>query len=209
MPIISHRGARGLAPENSIESIKIADSFHPLFIEFDVRMASDKKLAVIHNGAINGQLVSDMPYAKLKKLVNAPLLSEAVLAISNSRPLIELKVANIATDCYTQTKKSSAAYASFIYDALFQIRQLDSTKELYIMQRLHPLGLLKKAKLLNAQGIGLNKNWLLLLPLFYMGANKAGLVIYIYTVNSRYLAAFLKTFFPKIIICTDYPNKII
>jgi glycerophosphoryl diester phosphodiesterase len=46
--IVGHRGARGLAPENTIEGFEKAMEYDIDMIEFDIRQTKDDKLIVIH-----------------------------------------------------------------------------------------------------------------------------------------------------------------
>lgn len=97
MKIIGHRGARGLAPENTLLSIGHALDHHVDEVEFDVRITKDG-VAVLHHDAsirIGGQRlrVSRYTYDELKKhMPNLATLDEALNLIDNKvRPLIEIK----------------------------------------------------------------------------------------------------------------------
>lgn len=49
MKIIGHRGARGLAPENTIASLRKALEHHVDMVEFDLRVTGDKVVILHHN----------------------------------------------------------------------------------------------------------------------------------------------------------------
>ena len=51
--IIGHRGAKGLAPENTLASIKKALSFGLSFVEIDVKVTKDNIPILIHDKTIN------------------------------------------------------------------------------------------------------------------------------------------------------------
>ena len=51
--IISHRGAAGLAPENSLEAIKKAVKLNVDKIEIDIHMTSDGEIVVMHDKKVN------------------------------------------------------------------------------------------------------------------------------------------------------------
>ena len=51
--IISHRGAAGLAPENSLEAIKLAIELKVDKVEIDIRTTSDGKLILMHDKKFN------------------------------------------------------------------------------------------------------------------------------------------------------------
>lgn len=48
--IVGHRGAKGLAPENTLEGFEIAIQNGVAMIETDVRMTSDGHLVLVHDG---------------------------------------------------------------------------------------------------------------------------------------------------------------
>jgi len=50
MKIVGHRGARGLAPENTLVSLQKALSHHVDMIEFDIRVTKDS-VAILHHDA--------------------------------------------------------------------------------------------------------------------------------------------------------------
>lgn len=52
MLIIGHRGAAGLAPENSIDALQIGADVGADMLEFDVQVTRDKKLLVIHDSTL-------------------------------------------------------------------------------------------------------------------------------------------------------------
>ena len=70
--IIAHRGASGLAPENTLASIRKALAFQPDYIEFDIHQTKDSVLVVIHDESIDrtsdgeGE-ISQLRFAELKK----------------------------------------------------------------------------------------------------------------------------------------------
>lgn len=51
--IVSHRGAAGLGPENTLASIRAGLNYNPDIIEIDVRQTSDGKLVLMHDQRVN------------------------------------------------------------------------------------------------------------------------------------------------------------
>ncbi|MGC1176686.1 MAG: glycerophosphodiester phosphodiesterase [Candidatus Saccharimonadales bacterium] len=94
MKIIGHRGAKGLAPENTIASFKKALEHHVDEIELDVRLTADSKVVVIHNPELvdaNGSTlkVSEHTLAELQAhKPDLPTLAEAISAINRQVPII-------------------------------------------------------------------------------------------------------------------------
>jgi glycerophosphoryl diester phosphodiesterase len=52
MRLIAHRGASGLAPENTLASFRLAMELGAEAVEFDVHQAADKELVVIHDESL-------------------------------------------------------------------------------------------------------------------------------------------------------------
>lgn len=207
MPIISHRGAKGLAQENTIESIKLADSFRPEFIEFDVRLSKDNIPILSHDESMNGVEIANLDFKKIKQ-INSDIgtLNLAISNIHYSKPLIEIKNPK-DTQYILASSSGNSFYTSFNEYVINKLGE--EHHKFFAMQRIHPFGLLDKAIKNHAIGVGINKFWLLLLPYFHYKCNKNNLMIYIYTVNNRIIATLIKIFYPKVLICTDYPNKIV
>jgi glycerophosphoryl diester phosphodiesterase len=98
MIIIGHRGARGLAPENTIAGLRKALEHHVGEIEFDVRVTKDNKVVLLHDAEtsdVSGTKMSvkDTPYKLLKKhKPDLTTLAEAFDFVGNRvHLLIEVK----------------------------------------------------------------------------------------------------------------------
>jgi glycerophosphoryl diester phosphodiesterase len=108
--LIGHRGAAGLAPENTISSFIQASRLKLNWVEFDTRMCATGEWVVIHDETLdrttNGTgLVAETPYEFIKTLEagswfnpqfknqRVPLLSETLncLVELNIHPNIEIK----------------------------------------------------------------------------------------------------------------------
>ncbi|MDF2529210.1 MAG: glycerophosphodiester phosphodiesterase [Gammaproteobacteria bacterium] len=71
--LISHRGAKSYAPENTLSAFKIAKEAQASWVEFDVQMSSDQKLFILHDDDVrrttNGKgLAREHTLAELKEL---------------------------------------------------------------------------------------------------------------------------------------------
>ncbi|MDL2363135.1 MAG: glycerophosphodiester phosphodiesterase [Patescibacteria group bacterium] len=71
MKIVGHRGARGLAPENTIASLQKALEHGVDIIEFDLQVTRDDVVVLDHDGIITDQsgsslIIRDSTYAELK-----------------------------------------------------------------------------------------------------------------------------------------------
>jgi glycerophosphoryl diester phosphodiesterase len=97
MIIIGHRGARGLAPENTLAAIKKGLSYHVDEIEIDIRITYDGVPILSHDSSLmadnTGMQISRHTYADLKKFKpDVATLSEALkLTDGRTRLYIEVK----------------------------------------------------------------------------------------------------------------------
>lgn len=96
-PIIGHRGAAGLAPENTLASFELAADLGCAMVEFDVRLSADQVPVVFHDDSLDRCTSAQGPVAartarQLQDL-NIPSLAD-VLALCLRRNLsvnIEIK----------------------------------------------------------------------------------------------------------------------
>jgi glycerophosphoryl diester phosphodiesterase len=98
MKIIGHRGARGLAPENTIASLQKALDHHVDMLEFDLRFTKDDVVILHHDADLtdpNGdkRAIADCTYEELKTHKKDLATFEAALdVIGHKVPLyIEVK----------------------------------------------------------------------------------------------------------------------
>ena len=98
MKVIGHRGAKGLAPENTLASVTKALEHHVDEIEVDVRVTADGIVVLDHDGLLidpNGskKLIKNATYSELKThKPDLTTLDEAISVINRRVPLyIEVK----------------------------------------------------------------------------------------------------------------------
>lgn len=112
MKIIGHRGAKGLAPENTLASIHKALEHNVDAIEFDVRLSKDAVAVVTHDANLhdpsgNKLRVSGSTYAQLKEHnPDLPTLAEVIVAVNRCVPLIIEIKARDATSSVIEIVKS-------------------------------------------------------------------------------------------------------
>lgn len=63
--VIGHRGARGLALENSLDAFQVAVDCGVDGVEFDVVMTRDRRLAIFHDISLRGADGAHVPFASL------------------------------------------------------------------------------------------------------------------------------------------------
>ncbi|HSX34723.1 MAG TPA: glycerophosphodiester phosphodiesterase family protein [Candidatus Saccharimonadales bacterium] len=216
--IIGHRGAAGLALENSADSIRAALKHDVDAIEFDIHLTKDKKLIVVHDkhtGRVSRTKVH-IKDATLDELRNLPLkngqtlptLDEIMDIIGGKPVIIDIKDAGSAAELLQVLKRHPRAHVSF---ASFQHEELRFLHErlpkvpIYVLEHFSPVDIIHSAVNLRAHGIGLNK-WLMN-PLTSYLARRYHLDLYVYTVNNRFLGLVLKRLYPGVTICTDHPER--
>lgn len=107
--IIAHRGASGLAPENTMAAFSKALEYNVDMIELDVHLSLDDSIIVMHDHSVNRTTngkgdIENLTYAEIKKLdagswfnekynnERVPTLREVLQFVNGRKPiLIELK----------------------------------------------------------------------------------------------------------------------
>jgi len=220
MKIIGHRGAAGLALENSRSSLLAAIEQGVDMIEFDVRLTADDHLVVIHDKAtgrvsedirtVREQTLTELHEFGLSNGEDLLTLDEALDVIGATPVIIELKDKQSVDELLLVLERhpnAQPSVASFDHDELRQVRRVLPKVPIYVLEHYGPIDIIHSAHNLHATGIGLNK-WLMN-PLTYQMAKHYKLEIYLYTVNGPVLARFLKLFYPDISLCTDRPERFI
>jgi glycerophosphoryl diester phosphodiesterase len=205
MQIIGHRGARGLAPMNTVASIKAALQAGVDWIEFDVRRTKDGVIVLSHDKttrkmAVWPRRISRTRYATLAKAKTyrgEPIatITEAFKAIGAKAKInVEIKskgCAGIVTDHIERMVKAGANYdrflvSSFKTERLREIHRLNDHVPLGLLHYFQPFTFLKlRALRLSAVGF-----WRKRLPKKAITQAKVrGLTVFVYTVNDKRRAA--------------------
>lgn len=207
--IIGHRGAAGLAPENSLAGVKAALDYGVDAVEIDVRLSADRRVVLMHKRAF-------VPQAKLGTLKDIlkdhkVATLDKVLETAGRRPVIvdikDYGMAEKLIEVVARHKDANVSFASFFHEELRAIRRHKPDADIYMLDHFSPVDIISNALKLGASGIGLNK-WLMN-PLTYRLAKRHNLKLYLYTVNSRLLASVFAKLYPDAAICTDHPERFI
>jgi len=166
--LIAHRGARAVAPENTLASFQKALALGARWIEFDIQRTVDNHLVVLHDATLQrttsgtGYVYSQL-WDEIRLLDNGswfdaefhneriPLLSQVMTAVPKDIHLdIEVKPqAASATHAYLLAEKlldvlhrssriPTAIVTSFSMHALEAIRSLDSNVQLGVLHHGRP-----------------------------------------------------------------------
>jgi glycerophosphoryl diester phosphodiesterase len=219
--IIGHRGSAGNELENTLASIQHAVHLDVWAIEFDVRKTKDGKLVIFHDAELKRLSASRTENIKdmtAKQLQSVPLLSgshiptleEALDVMGSKKAFIEVKDSGCAkelVDVLAKFPKADVTVASFKLDELSKLKKIAPKLRLYGLERTKPFDIIHFAKQRKLQGVGLN--YWILNPLTYFLCKRAGLEMYVFTIDSPFLARFVSMFYPEAVICTNYPERFV
>lgn len=196
MKIIGHRGAKGLAPENTIESLKIALSLHADEIEFDVRVTQDSIPILHHDNAITMAwqkvAINSVTYSELKKCKpDLVTLDEALEFLKNKTILMleikphepaEFVLPIIRKHLASGLREDTLLIASFDYAVLKTIKRELPGVTLVVIERWSGVRATRRARALGTKRLTMNHLWLW--SGFIHLIHKSGFQLCAYTLNN-------------------------
>lgn len=222
--IIAHRGywKTENSAQNSISSLKNAQFLNVYGSEFDVRMTKDGKLIVNHDEDINGLIIADTSYSKLKKIrlkngEKIPTLKQYLKQgkkDSSMRLIIELKPAktqllekDIVEKAINEVRKAGVEKQSeFISFSLNICKELKRNASEFSVQYLNGELTPSELKQLGLNGFDYHYKILQKNPEWIGEAKKLGLISNSWTVNDPEIFKELKALGIDF-ITTDIPNE--
>jgi glycerophosphoryl diester phosphodiesterase len=230
---VAHRGASGLAPENTMEAFREALSFpYVEWIELDVQLSRDGVPVVIHDDTLrrttNGSgRVADASaeqlagldavswYSKAFTKEGIPSL-EAVLdaTIGRCRLNIELKTyggrypdleKKVVELLYAKGLQHDAVITSFDSAALRTVRQLSDEVKTGLIIDAAPWMLVSNLKELDAGFLSIG--YTRISSGLMKSMHEAGITVMAWTVNDIAMMKRLAKLDPSILICTNYPDR--
>lgn len=218
MKVIGHRGAAGLALENTLESIKAAKLAGVDAIEFDVRMTADGHFVLCHDTSVSRvsqhrHVIKEVIAEHIGDIIllngeSLPTLTDALDIADGTPVIIEAKGSDWAPSLaayFNERPNQNASVISFNHDELGKFVTLAPSISTYAIENTRPFDVIQIAK--HHHFTGIDVNFWILNPLTYWLARSKNLEIIVYTVNSRWIAAFLSVLFPRISLTTDHPNQ--
>jgi glycerophosphoryl diester phosphodiesterase len=219
--IIGHRGAAGLALENTPEAFRAGIRAGVDAMEFDVHVTRDGELVVCHDSHLasisnSNAIIQNLTYDELRKIPlnngeHVPTLREVLDIAGNTPVVIEIKIKGFTREICEIVDKYphlNVTFASFKRGVISECRHLRPNIPALVAEHgSHPLEIIRTAALENATGIDLN--FRLLNPLTYWMCRRRRLQIMVYTVNSKFVGNFIRRLYPSVWICTNFPNKFI
>jgi glycerophosphoryl diester phosphodiesterase len=219
--IIGHRGAAGLALENSSESLLVALQYAVDAIELDVRRTKDGQLVVMHDRhtgrvatkkhAVNSLTLDQLRKLELKNGQLIPTLEDVFKLIGNLKIMVmDVKDSGITDELLRLLDKYPEVrieVSSLKHDVLQEIHAARPDIPILVQEYLNPFEIIQKARRLQATGVSLNM-WLMN-PLTHRLAQRYGLELRVYTVNHPLLVKFFQKLYSDVVIYTDHPHKFV
>lgn len=228
--VVGHRGARGLAPENSVEGVRLAEKSGVDFIELDVRYTKDQQLVLCHDRSLYftcgvNKMADQLTLKQIQTLAKKaghPLatLQEALDAVKSTPLILELKEPGTADILYkqmslTRNRRHQWLANSHIEGELVRIKELNpKIRTIWSAEVFHhPIRTIRRAARAGAYGVSLHFFILNLLDYTYARHNKLMVETYIYKpsflLNSPAVIRLLSRFYPELMIITDRPDKLV
>ncbi len=208
MKIIGHRGARGLAPENTITSFDAALEFKVDAIEVDVRTTRDHVAVLSHDEKLGKINLLDMDFDDLKSASPGIVTLEEALAYLENKTEIILDIkpgCELAPvlACLDQTI-AKFSIASFDFELLKKFRKVLPDQTFVINERWSGVRASFRARKLGTTHISMNQRWLW--GGFIKSVKRNNYHLYAYTLNNPKKA---KRWAKKGLyaIYTDFPDK--
>ena len=230
--VLGHRGASGYAPENTMESFRLALEMNADGVELDVQMTKDGELVIIHDELVdrtsNGKgWVKDLTFEELRELnfnnhkegyefCQIPTLDEVLELFSNTGKMINIEIKSNIINYPGITKKvidkvrehdmqDHVIYSSFNHQTCLEVEEYDP--DAYV-------GFLYADGFLNVPEYVRENNgdalhpalYFLLDPEYMVEARKQDLEVNVWTINEEYqMEMGCKLGITTII--TNYPDK--
>lgn len=216
--IIGHRGAKVLAPENTLASLTKALEHNVDVIETDIHVTKDNVAVLAHNKDVEAEtgeryIVGDHTYAELLESVPSLVtLEEGINHINRAVPFyLEIKpgqpvepIAEVIQNFYTKGWASDDfLIASFDFKVLKEAKQLLPGIPLVVGEPWSGTRAVYRARLLGTRKLSMSQRWLW--KGFITPMQRRGWQLYAYTVNQPRKARIFKSYGIHAIF-TDYPN---
>lgn len=219
MKIIGHRGARGLAPENTIAALVKAIDYGVDEVEFDVRVTSDH-IAVLHHGKnlvdASGDHLAIAEHELAELLTHKPdltKLDDAIATINHQasmyvevKPGVDIKpiVSLLKAALRNGWQSEEITLGSFNYRILRDLHQALPELPIVVIESWSGVRAQYRARRLSTKLISMNQRWLWWG--FIRAVSRGGYKLYAYTLNDPVKARRWAKFGLAGVI-TDFPDQ--
>ena len=197
MQIIGHRGAKGLAPENTILAIRVAIREKVDMIEIDVQLKG-KTLVLSHDPVVEGKKYTTLHTALEKIHGKTPLNIE----IKEQKAVKPAKIV-AAIKKELSGYKGRVVISCYNYKILLEVRHSMPKAEIAVLEKWSGVRAVAKASLLKTKRIHMNQKSLW--SGFVRSMKHSGYELHAYTVNLSDRADELESWGVDGIF-TDYPS---
>lgn len=223
MLVIGHRGAAGLAPENTVEAIQAGIDAGADIIEFDIRLTRDNVMVLVHDfhtlrthhkASIISRKTFDELVAMSKDLFEVTRLDDVLNSYFGVVLLnIELKSRSSGEQLVTLLKRNyikkvadwdNVIISSFKVGELLRIRRLAKKANLALLHRDNPFIFVAYHRFVKFTAVGFHRLYLNRLALEI--AHRSKLFTYVYTIDRPAAISHLAAEGVDGIV-TNYPNK--
>ena len=217
MKIIGHRGVAGLKLENTLESFQLAVDLGVDGVEFDVRATRDGQIVVCHDDMLNrisksSKSISQLTYAQLQKITltnggRVPLLSDVLKVVGGIAIVVEIKetgYTEAVCAVFERFHGLEITVASFHESVIADMQRIRPDIPRMFAENQNPFAAMRIARRYQA-GIDLNHG--LLNPYTYWQAKRHNVQLMVYTVNWPIVAWFIRTYYSRVWLCTDHPER--
>lgn len=218
MIIVGHRGARGLAPENTLASINAALAHHVDEIEFDIRVTKDGVPMLYHDNTLHdehgGGLINQQTFQQIQaKFPTATTLDATIAHVNRRVPLlIEIKPGEPTAPVITLInaylskgwQSSDFFFVSFSFDILKAMHAAIPDITCIINEGWSSVRAVRRMKHLSSNRLSMNQLWLW--SGFISAMHRRGYQLGTYTLNDTRKAARWQRANLYAVI-TDYPDR--
>jgi glycerophosphoryl diester phosphodiesterase len=219
MKIIGHRGARGLAPENTLAALRKGLEHHVDALEFDLRVTKDQIVILHHDPELTDPdgkqlVITDHLYEEL--VAHKPDLATLEEVMRDLKPgtnlVIEVKPGVSVEPIALVLKKflqqgwqaKDLRLASFSQATLIQLQQVLPEIPKVVLERWSGIRAHRRMRQLGATEVCMNQRWLWWG--FIIGFKHSDQKLYAYTLNDPKKARRWATWGLAGVI-TDYPDR--
>jgi glycerophosphoryl diester phosphodiesterase len=207
MLVIGHRGAAGLARENSLEALRAGFEAGADILEFDVRLTKDKVPVVVHDFHTirthhNTTIISRITFDELTKVTGEQPITPlaTVLDIYFGKIILNIELKGRGTGkvvtkllksnyCKTKAKWDNVLISSFKGGELVAARKISKHANLALLHTQNPFIFIAYHRRLQLTAVGFHRLYINRFALEI--AKRTGLFIYAYTVNRPQTARML------------------